>query len=160
MKVSPSGRIFYTFQLRMTSRADRLAHQQQREEGIGTNKRAVKFSGQDYETLRKECLRSGSLFEDNCFPAGSRSLGYEELGPHSAKTRGLVWKRPKVKNQLRKYPHPSHSFCLKHTQRVRENMRRKRCVSCLTGVKCLFVVIDTLLRMVLFAGAVPRPKVH
>lgn len=81
----------------MTSRADRLAHQQQRERGIGTNKCAVKFSGQDYETLRKECLRGGRLFEDDCFPAGSKSLGYEELGPYSFKTREVVWKRPKVK---------------------------------------------------------------
>lgn len=81
----------------MTSRAGRLAHQQQKERGIGTNKRAVKFSGQDYETLRKECLRSGRLFEDNCFPAGSKSLGYEELGQYSFKTREVVWKRPKVK---------------------------------------------------------------
>lgn len=81
----------------MTSRADRLAHQQQKERGIGTNKRAVKFSGQDYQTLRTECLRSGRLFEDRCFPAGSRSLGYEELGPYSFKSREVVWKRPKVK---------------------------------------------------------------
>ncbi|TNM99869.1 hypothetical protein fugu_012902 [Takifugu bimaculatus] len=79
----------------MTSRADRLAHQQQKEGGVGTNKCAVKFSGQDYETLRKECLRSGRLFEDDCFPAGSKSLGYEELGPYSFKTREVVWKRPK-----------------------------------------------------------------
>uniref|UniRef100_A0A674NP72 Calpain-2 catalytic subunit n=1 Tax=Takifugu rubripes TaxID=31033 RepID=A0A674NP72_TAKRU len=79
----------------MTSRADRLAHQQQKEGGVGTNKRAVKFSGQDYETLWKECLRSGRLFEDDCFPAGSKSLGYEELGPYSFKTREVVWKRPK-----------------------------------------------------------------
>uniref|UniRef100_H3DGU0 Calpain catalytic domain-containing protein n=1 Tax=Tetraodon nigroviridis TaxID=99883 RepID=H3DGU0_TETNG len=79
----------------MTSRADRLARQQQREQGFGSNTQAVKFSGQDYEALRKECLRSRSLFEDQCFPAGSRSLGYQELGPYSAKTRGVVWKRPK-----------------------------------------------------------------
>lgn len=81
----------------MTSRADRLAHQQQKERGIGTNKRAVKFSGQDYETLRRECLRSGRLFEDDRFPPGGKSLGYEELGPYSFKTREVVWKRPKVK---------------------------------------------------------------
>lgn len=81
----------------MTSRADRLAHQQQKERGIGTNKHAVRFSGQDYESLRKECLRSGRLFEDDCFPAGSKSLGYKELGLYSLKTREVVWKRPKVK---------------------------------------------------------------
>nr|XP_046258341.1 calpain-2 catalytic subunit-like [Scatophagus argus] len=79
----------------MTSTADRLAEQQKREEGIGTNQNAVKFSGQDYETLRKQCLESGRLFEDNCFPAERKSLGYNELGPYSSKTRGVVWKRPK-----------------------------------------------------------------
>ncbi|XP_070772478.1 calpain-2 catalytic subunit-like [Enoplosus armatus] len=79
----------------MTSTADRLAHQQEREQGIGTNQCAVKFSHQDYETLRQQCLKSGRLFEDNCFPAERKSLGYNELGPYSSKTRGVVWKRPK-----------------------------------------------------------------
>ncbi|XP_034082646.1 calpain-2 catalytic subunit-like [Gymnodraco acuticeps] len=78
----------------MTSTADRLAHQKKREEGIGTNQKAVKFSQQDYETLRQQCLERGGLFEDNCFPAESKSLGFNELGPYSAKTRGVVWKRP------------------------------------------------------------------
>ncbi|KAF1388649.1 hypothetical protein PFLUV_G00092490 [Perca fluviatilis] len=79
----------------MTSTADRLARQQDRERGIGTDKKAVKFSQQDYETLRKQCLKSGRLFEDNCFPAEPTSLGYKELGPCSSKTKGVVWKRPK-----------------------------------------------------------------
>uniref|UniRef100_A0A8D0D677 Calpain 8 n=1 Tax=Sander lucioperca TaxID=283035 RepID=A0A8D0D677_SANLU len=79
----------------MTSPADRLARQQDREQGIGTNKKAVKFSQQDYETLREQCLKSGRLFEDNCFPAEPTSLGYKKLGPHSPKTKGVVWKRPK-----------------------------------------------------------------
>ncbi|XP_035519940.1 calpain-2 catalytic subunit-like [Morone saxatilis] len=78
----------------MTSTADRLARQQKREEGIGTNQQAVKFLGQDYETLRQQCLESGRLFEDNCFPAEGKSLGYNELRPYSSKTRGVVWKRP------------------------------------------------------------------
>ncbi|KAI3363081.1 hypothetical protein L3Q82_011740 [Scortum barcoo] len=78
----------------MTSMADRLAHQQKREEGIGTNENAVKFLQQDYETLRQECLKSGRLFEDPCFPAERKSLGYNELGPYSSKTRDIVWKRP------------------------------------------------------------------
>ncbi|KAL2083282.1 hypothetical protein ACEWY4_021055 [Coilia grayii] len=34
------------------------------------------------------------LFEDDRFPAESQSLGYNELGPYSSKTRGVVWKRP------------------------------------------------------------------
>ncbi|XP_039662581.1 calpain-2 catalytic subunit-like isoform X2 [Perca fluviatilis] len=79
----------------MTSMADRLARQQGREQGIGTNEKTVKFSQQDYETLRKQCLKSGCLFEDNCFPAEPTSLGYNELGPDSSKTKGVVWKRPK-----------------------------------------------------------------
>ncbi|XP_078129398.1 calpain-2 catalytic subunit-like isoform X2 [Sander vitreus] len=79
----------------MTSTADRLARQQDREQGIGTNEKTVKFSQQDYETLRVQCLKSGRLFEDNCFPAERTSIGYNELGPYSSKTRGVVWKRPK-----------------------------------------------------------------
>uniref|UniRef100_A0A8C9X9G7 Calpain catalytic domain-containing protein n=1 Tax=Sander lucioperca TaxID=283035 RepID=A0A8C9X9G7_SANLU len=79
----------------MTSTANRLARQQDREQGIGTNKKTMKFSQQDYETLRKQCLKSGRLFEDNCFPAEPTSLGYNELGPGSPKTKGVVWKRPK-----------------------------------------------------------------
>uniref|UniRef100_A0A8C9ZMA9 Calpain catalytic domain-containing protein n=1 Tax=Sander lucioperca TaxID=283035 RepID=A0A8C9ZMA9_SANLU len=89
-------RAIYTYKVRMTSTADRLARQQDREQGIDTNKKAVMFSQQDYETLRKQCLKSGRLFEDNCFPAEPTSLGYNELGPHSSKTMGVVWKRPKV----------------------------------------------------------------
>uniref|UniRef100_A0A3B3TU00 Calpain-2 catalytic subunit-like n=1 Tax=Poecilia latipinna TaxID=48699 RepID=A0A3B3TU00_9TELE len=78
----------------MTSTADRLAHQQQRAEGIGTNQNPVKFCGQDYEALRQQCLSRGRLFEDDSFGAESKSLGYNELGPYSSKTRDIVWKRP------------------------------------------------------------------
>uniref|UniRef100_A0A3P9IPP5 calpain-2 n=1 Tax=Oryzias latipes TaxID=8090 RepID=A0A3P9IPP5_ORYLA len=78
----------------MTSFANRVAHQQNRAEGVGTIENAVKFCQQDFETLRQECLSSGRLFEDGCFPAQSKSLGYKELGPFSSKTRGIVWKRP------------------------------------------------------------------
>ncbi|XP_076020360.1 calpain-2 catalytic subunit-like [Genypterus blacodes] len=78
----------------MTSTAGRLAHEKEREEGVGTNQRAVKFSNQGYETLRQRCLENGSLFEDDSFPAESKSLGYNELGRYSSKTRGVVWKRP------------------------------------------------------------------
>uniref|UniRef100_A0A8C9Z8R4 Calpain 8 n=1 Tax=Sander lucioperca TaxID=283035 RepID=A0A8C9Z8R4_SANLU len=77
-----------------TPSTDRLARQQDREQGIGTNEKTVKFSQQDYETLREQCLKSGRLFEDNCFPAERTSIGYNELGPYSSKTRGVVWKRP------------------------------------------------------------------
>ncbi|XP_068183431.1 calpain-2 catalytic subunit-like [Antennarius striatus] len=78
----------------MTSTANRLAHEKQREQGIGTKQHAVRFFEQDYEILRQQCLKSRQLFEDKCFPAVSQSLGYKELGPYSSKTRGVVWKRP------------------------------------------------------------------
>lgn len=82
----------------MTSTAGRLAHQQKKEKGIGTNKQAVKFAKQDYETLRQNCLKSGRLFEDDHFPAERKSLGFNELGPYSSKIRDVVWKRPKVRS--------------------------------------------------------------
>ncbi|KAJ8361468.1 hypothetical protein SKAU_G00179930 [Synaphobranchus kaupii] len=79
----------------MTSMADTLAHHRERAQGIGTNRNAVKFGRQDYSTLKSRCLETGCLFEDDLFPASHRSLGYNELGPYSSKTRGVVWKRPK-----------------------------------------------------------------
>ncbi|XP_072527077.1 calpain-2 catalytic subunit-like [Salminus brasiliensis] len=50
---------------------------------------------QDFEALRKQCLKEGVLFTDPNFPAGPRSLGFKELGPTSVKARGVEWKRPK-----------------------------------------------------------------
>lgn len=81
----------------MTSTADRLAHQRERAQGLGTNQCAVKFSQQDYQALRQRCLERGNLFEDDLFPAESGSLGYNELGRYSTKTRDVVWKRPTVR---------------------------------------------------------------
>ncbi|KAJ8361465.1 hypothetical protein SKAU_G00179900 [Synaphobranchus kaupii] len=78
----------------MTSMADTLARNKERAQGIGTNRNAVKFGGQDYNILKKQCLESGCLFEDDLFPAGSKSLGYDKLGPSSSKSRRVVWKRP------------------------------------------------------------------
>ncbi|XP_030627251.1 calpain-2 catalytic subunit-like [Chanos chanos] len=78
----------------MTSMAYQLAHMRERAKGIGTRNQAVKFCQQDFETLRAKCLQTRRLFEDNCFPAESKSLGYNELGPYSYKTKGIVWKRP------------------------------------------------------------------
>ncbi|KAM4641669.1 calpain-2 catalytic subunit-like [Discoglossus pictus] len=51
--------------------------------------------GQDYQTLLQECLKVGRLFEDPQFPAEAKSLGFNQLGPWSGKTRGVQWKRPK-----------------------------------------------------------------
>ncbi|XP_030603936.1 calpain-2 catalytic subunit-like [Archocentrus centrarchus] len=78
----------------MTSTANRLARQQDREQGLGTNAQAVKLYQQDYETLRQQCLKTGCLFKDDRFPAEPKSLGYNELGPYSSKTKGIIWKRP------------------------------------------------------------------
>ncbi|KAM8947318.1 calpain-2 catalytic subunit-like [Pelodytes ibericus] len=62
--------------------------------GFGTNELALKYLNQDYEALRNECLESGTLFKDPSFPAIASTLGYNELGPNSSKTNGVVWKRP------------------------------------------------------------------
>ncbi|XP_041839936.1 calpain-2 catalytic subunit-like isoform X2 [Melanotaenia boesemani] len=62
--------------------------------GIGTSTWAVKYLNQDYEVLRQSCFQTGQLFQDDSFPAGSSSLGYNELGPNSSKVRGVSWKRP------------------------------------------------------------------
>ncbi|KAK2824124.1 hypothetical protein Q5P01_021299 [Channa striata] len=78
----------------MTSTAAQVACQQDKDQGIGTFQNAVNFCQQDYETLRQQCLKSKRLFEDNCFPADFKSLGFSDLGPYSSKTKGVVWKRP------------------------------------------------------------------
>uniref|UniRef100_A0A8C8YHW7 Calpain catalytic domain-containing protein n=1 Tax=Prolemur simus TaxID=1328070 RepID=A0A8C8YHW7_PROSS len=63
-------------------------------EGLGCNQKAVKYRGQDFETLRRQCLDSGILFKDPEFPACPSALGFQDLGPHSPETQGIVWKRP------------------------------------------------------------------
>ncbi|KAF5914066.1 hypothetical protein HPG69_010225 [Diceros bicornis minor] len=63
-------------------------------EGLGSNQKAVKYLGQDFETLRQQCLDSGVLFKDPEFPACPSALGYKDLGPGSPQTQGIVWKRP------------------------------------------------------------------
>lgn len=65
-----------------------------KELGLGRHENAIKYLGQDYETLRARCLQSGVLFQDEAFPPVSHSLGFKELGPHSSKTYGIKWKRP------------------------------------------------------------------
>uniref|UniRef100_A0A4W5RI97 Calpain-1 catalytic subunit n=1 Tax=Hucho hucho TaxID=62062 RepID=A0A4W5RI97_9TELE len=71
-----------------------LRSQWDRDEGLGQNHNAVKFQGQDFESLRARCLQSSSLFEDSLFPCAASSLGFNELGPRSSKTQGVRWKRP------------------------------------------------------------------
>uniref|UniRef100_A0A3B5A1G3 Calpain 11 n=1 Tax=Stegastes partitus TaxID=144197 RepID=A0A3B5A1G3_9TELE len=65
-----------------------------RAEGMGSKDQAVQFNNQDYEALKQECVESGSLFEDPCFPAEPPSLGFKELAPYSSKTRDVEWMRP------------------------------------------------------------------
>uniref|UniRef100_A0A674DQZ3 Calpain 8 n=1 Tax=Salmo trutta TaxID=8032 RepID=A0A674DQZ3_SALTR len=78
----------------MSSIANHLARRKATEEGEGSNDKAIPFNKQDFQTLRRECLESGKLFTDTAFPADWNSLGYNELGRYSSKTRGVEWKRP------------------------------------------------------------------
>ena len=48
---------------------------------------------QDYKTIRAECLKNGTLFEDPEFPAADSSLYYSQQPPFTAE-----WKRPKEIN--------------------------------------------------------------
>uniref|UniRef100_A0A8C5H103 Calpain-1 catalytic subunit n=1 Tax=Gouania willdenowi TaxID=441366 RepID=A0A8C5H103_GOUWI len=77
-----------------TGIAAKLRSQWDRDDGLGQNNNAVKFLGQDFESLRAQSLRSGRLFEDNLFPCSTSSLGFNELGPRSSKTQGVRWIRP------------------------------------------------------------------
>ena len=80
----------------MSGVASTLAKKRALAAGFGTNANAVKYLNQDFETLRAQCLSQGGLFSDPTFPAAPESLGFKELGPSSSKTRGVVWKRPRV----------------------------------------------------------------
>ena len=79
----------------MAALAARVCQQQAAAEGLGSSQNAVKYLGQDFETLRQKCLDSGVLFKDPEFPACPSALGYKDLGPCSPpQTQGTVWKRP------------------------------------------------------------------
>ena len=67
-----------------------------RSEGMGSKDQAVLFASQDYEALKQQCVESGCLFEDPCFPTEPPSLGFKELAPYSSKTRDVEWMRPTV----------------------------------------------------------------
>lgn len=81
-----------------TGMAAKLRSQWDRDEGLGQNHKAVKFLGQDYENLKAQCLQGRRLFEDHLFACATSSLGFDELGPRSAKTSGVRWMRPTVRN--------------------------------------------------------------
>ncbi|XP_041034615.1 calpain-2 catalytic subunit-like [Carcharodon carcharias] len=79
----------------MSGMAARIKKLREQAAGIGSYGQPVKFLNQDYEALRQQCLETGSLFCDESFPACPSSLGFNELGPASYKTRDVEWKRPK-----------------------------------------------------------------
>lgn len=81
----------------MSGIASSLQHLRDKNRGLGTNSQALKYLNQDYESLRARCFESGSLFQDDTFPALPSSLGFNELGPASYKTRGVDWMRPGVR---------------------------------------------------------------
>lgn len=76
---------------------DRLIRERERRDGEGSLNKPLRFNGQDFNTLRQECLQKKSLFEDDSFPATVESLGFKELGHKSNKVKNIVWKRPKVR---------------------------------------------------------------
>ncbi|XP_062410168.1 calpain-2 catalytic subunit-like [Sardina pilchardus] len=78
----------------MSGIASKLQRNRTRAEGLGSNSQAVPYLDQDYEALKRQCLESGTLFEDDKFGATVSSLGYDELGPDSYKLEGVEWKRP------------------------------------------------------------------
>lgn len=51
----------------------------------------MQVPAQDYEKIRRHCLRDGTKFEDPYFPADDRSLFYSQKLPFTP-----VWKRPGV----------------------------------------------------------------
>lgn len=84
----------------MSRAAARLRQERAAADGLGSNRNAVKYLKQDYEALKQQCLRAGTLFKDEEFPACPSALGYQDLGPYSFKTQGIVWKRPTVRMLL------------------------------------------------------------
>ncbi|KAL7873246.1 hypothetical protein AOLI_G00123170 [Acnodon oligacanthus] len=74
---------------------DRLIRERERRDGEGSVNKPLRFSGQDFNILKQECLQKRVLFEDDTFPATVESLGYKELGHKSNKVKNIVWKRPK-----------------------------------------------------------------
>lgn len=84
----------------MSGIATTLQHLREKDRGIGTNSQAVKYLNQDYEVLRQRCFETGRLFQDDTFPAVTSSLGFNELGPSSYKTRGVSWQRPTVSDSV------------------------------------------------------------
>ncbi|KAL3066192.1 hypothetical protein OYC64_016191 [Pagothenia borchgrevinki] len=72
----------------------RLQRSRLRAAGLGSVQEALRYQNQDFRVLQEDCLHSGVLFQDPMFPAEPPALGFKELAPYSAKTRGVEWKRP------------------------------------------------------------------
>uniref|UniRef100_A0A3P9MQJ0 Calpain 1, (mu/I) large subunit b n=1 Tax=Oryzias latipes TaxID=8090 RepID=A0A3P9MQJ0_ORYLA len=68
--------------------------QRDRERAGGLVHQASCYLNQDFQGLKAVCLQNRHLFEDPLFPAEPASLGFKELGPLSAKAKGVEWKRP------------------------------------------------------------------
>ncbi|CAF4232166.1 unnamed protein product, partial [Adineta steineri] len=51
------------------------------------------FEGQEFESIRLQCLKENKLFEDPIFPAQFESLSnnYQKLIPN---WHDIIWKRP------------------------------------------------------------------
>lgn len=81
----------------MSGVASTLAKKRALAAGFGTNANAHPYLNQDFDSLRAQSCSAGRLFCDPTFPAEPESLGFKELGRNSAKTRGVVWKRPTVR---------------------------------------------------------------
>ncbi|KAG7999682.1 Calpain-8 [Nibea albiflora] len=60
----------------------------------GSVQQAVRYQNQDFEALKEDCLQNGGPVRGSDVPAEPSSLGFKELGPFSAKTKGVDWKRP------------------------------------------------------------------
>ncbi|XP_072240112.1 calpain-1 catalytic subunit-like isoform X1 [Leuresthes tenuis] len=72
----------------------RVQRDRDRAGGLGSVQQAVQYLNQNFQALKEESLQNGSLFQDPMFPAEQASLGFKELGPLTAKTKGVEWKRP------------------------------------------------------------------
>uniref|UniRef100_A0A3Q0RN32 Calpain 1, (mu/I) large subunit b n=1 Tax=Amphilophus citrinellus TaxID=61819 RepID=A0A3Q0RN32_AMPCI len=77
-----------------TGVSERIRMDRARAAGLGSVQQAACFLNQDFQALKEECLQNRTLFEDPMFPAEPASLGFKELAPFTAKTRGVEWKRP------------------------------------------------------------------
>lgn len=64
------------------------------------NVRVLPYCEQNFRDLKLQCLQQRRLFTDACFEARPESLGYNRLGPGSVVTKLVVWKRPKVGEDL------------------------------------------------------------